>query len=252
MFSLLQKKTTTILSGLAVSLGGILVPVNMAQAAVFNFTIPGLGGSGEIGFDDESTDIFRYIYGCEWLECEGVALLGSYLSNGYFNWSFSGTATTRESFYDPYYGYYDYYSSQQVTLSSSYDSDQALSAFNNADFIFDKGELIGIANYSWNLASYGGPTQLDWSLELDYPSATFDYFSGYYSIWDGSTSTTYLNQSGSQQFSTIVPWKNPNPPAEKVPEPNTVFALVGIGLLLSKKNSSHRKNYQKSENINSK
>ncbi|MDJ0553194.1 MAG: PEP-CTERM sorting domain-containing protein [Microcoleaceae cyanobacterium MO_207.B10] len=245
MLNLLQKKTITLSSSLAVTFGGLLVPVNMAQAAVFKFTIDGLDGSGYISFDDESVDI----------SVERVIVQGSDLNNGYFDWSFGGTASAREDIYECGYYYYpgygEYYNcgsyrnySERVTLDSdmAYWSGSGFSAFDDADFIFEKGELVGIDNYSVDI-------DYDWlsgwtysSFWLNYPSAGLSYHSLDYIDYRNHWIQSDLNHSGSQQFSTIVPWKNPNPPVEKVPEPSTVFALVGIGLLLNKKKRSLGKN----------
>lgn len=231
----LQKKTITVLSSLAVSLGAVLVPANMVQAAVFQLTIGGLDGSGEIGFDDES------LYG---FSTESV--YGSELRNGYFKWSFGGTGRAEGASCDFYYDdCVEFSYSQSVGISSNQNSGQELSAFKNAEFIFNKGELVGINNYLWSQEFNEGPIESNESLELNNNSGRFN---SSFSSFGFGYGITYLNTSGSQKFSTIKSWQGV--PAEEVPEPNTISAsLIGVGFLLKKKNRSQPKNSQKSEKI---
>lgn len=245
MLNLFFKKTITVLSSLALSLSGVIfVPANQVQAAVFRLTIDGLVGSGEIGFNDAS------LFG---LPTESV--YGYDLIDGYFNWNFGGTGTAYSVIFD--YDFYEYfdengesywdyqevykesYSNQYVSTSSSLNNFEELSAFLNAEFIFKKGELVGINNYIWSQEFTGySPYESYESLRLDNNSARFDY-----SVSDSRypAGGSYLNTSGAQQFATITPWK-------QVPEPRTTAAsLLVILFFITTKTSSRSKKSQESD-----
>lgn len=240
MSNLLPPKILALLSSLAVSLGVALVPVKRAQAAVFKLTIDELSGSGEIGFDDES------LRGLIQPGSEGeIVVPGSALINPYFTWSFSSAeATITQSCFGYCYGFEEYIKSTSWTLSSSDFLDSELSAFNNAEFIFNQGKLVGINNYFFekegNGMAYGlllnGSSGGVWYFEPIFHDEYLDFsiYFGYSIIIELDKNNLKLN------FSTIVPWQDPDAPSTEIPEPNLLAGLgiLGFGILLKNRIAS--------------
>lgn len=228
----MPQKILALLSSLAVSLGVALVPANWTQAAIFKLTIDELSGSGEIGFDDES------LRGLIPPDSEGeIVVPGSALINPYFTWSFSAEATETQSCDSSCYGFdIEYINSVSVTLSSSDFLDSELSAFNSAEFIFNQGKLVGINNYLLEQQDYDV-----YALLLNGSSGGAWYFyPEFYSFWFQGLSVSYsritkLDKNNLKlNFSTIVPWQDPDAPSTEIPEPNLLAGLgiLGFGILL--------------------
>ncbi|MDJ0553943.1 MAG: PEP-CTERM sorting domain-containing protein [Microcoleaceae cyanobacterium MO_207.B10] len=253
-----------LLSNIAIVSGILSIPSTSAEAAVFKLTLDGLEGSGTIGFHDNS--ITGY-------DQENVKV--SDLIDGYFEWNFIKNEV-QKTVYDPIQDKSEI-TKVNVELDSAGDftniyeepfQEASEQAFQEASLIFENGELVGIDNYNLSL-EIGGYIRSETVFTLDQNSGEIDYFNRSFR-GNMLEETIQFNVSNLQQnfstivplenpnppvepeievsvfnlqqnFSTIVPLENPNPPVEpeQVPEPNILLGLsvLGLGFLLKKKSS---------------
>jgi hypothetical protein len=113
-----------------------------------------------------------------------------------------------------------------------------LDNFEEADFIFERGVLTEIQNYSWyGLIAGGRGDYLESELNLGTQSPSLASLQAYGELIgiEGAYLEVSISRSNLPiQFSIIEPWQNP---AHNVPEPTSLLAsgLVLGGLFLKKK-----------------
>lgn len=224
---LLSFKVVKSLTITAISVGSIFSAYS-AQAATFRFTLGDLPGGGTLEFDDLSlTGANREI------------VKGANLQGGALNWNILiGEATwyTGESDAnnEPISREVAYYLRSDNRLTTV----ERLDTFQQADFIFERGVLTGIQNYSWYLWNAGGrgdDLESRLNLGVESPASASLSVEGIVADIEGAYLDVSISRSNLPiNFSVIEPWDNSS---RNIPEPTFLLAsgLALGGLLLKKR-----------------
>lgn len=206
---------------------GILGSAGSVRAATFGFSLGELPGSGTLEVNDSS------LTGADYEIIKGADLQGGALS-----WKILiGQA---ESYTNQYYDEEPYFSDFYLALYRNYPEYWNADNFDNfqqADFIFERGMLTGIQNYSWYGYRAGGRgDSLEGWLNLGVESSTSASLSVEGSLvgTEGYTDVSIARSNLPIRYFTIEPWKNPN--SHNVPEPSSLLASgLALGSFLLKK-----------------